>query len=442
MEDQLKPDQHVKETGKAATSKTPETDPWDPIILSQLLFLNNLECLREMVDLVLPVLKNRDQERHERIEHLMEEIDSEKDKRPRLEYISLFKEFINHVQKIETGARIFRQSVITSIVSHFDEFITDILKISYRYNPSWLMNPDKKISYKKILEISSIDSLKDEIITKEINELMRDSHFQQVTLLDDKLKLGIKTEFPYWLDFLEITERRNLYIHTGGFVSLQYLENCIKWKASIDESVKEGAYLFPSDDYIQKAIDCFYELSVRVAQASVRRMFPDSFDKLDRLLNNTSVELLVQERWELAERIFKFALSIPERMTSRSFRYYFLINICIAKKFAGKNFKGDLGSVDWSPLHPMYHFAVSVLEDRFEDAERLMRSEAVREKVTEEDFKQWPLLKEFRKTEAFGEIYKEIFGKDFDEELLVEAKRFQAQQDGGLDNLSAYASES
>lgn len=425
-------------------SKEPKEEPWDTIIRSHSSFLNDLECIGEMVALVLPVLKNRDQERDRRIKDLTEEIETEKGKGLRIKSGADIKEFLGHIQKMRQGDRMFRQGVITSVVSKFDEFIIDVLKTAYRQNPGWLKNPEKKISYKELLEITSLDTLKDEIVAKEIDSLMRDSHLAQVAFLDAKLKLGIEKEFPSWLDFLEITERRNLFVHTGGTVSPQYLENCSRWRVALDKRVEEGVPLSAGDAYIDKTINCFYELSVRVAQASVRRMFPACFEEADRTLNNQSVDLLIEERYELGDRIFTFALGIPENMSSGGeWRYYFLLNRCIARKFAGKEFQADMHSIDWRPFHPKYHFAVAVLEDRFEDAERLMRSQVVRDVVTEDHFKSWPLLREFRKTDAFLAAYKDIFGKDFNEQLLDDvAKQIEAQQGGGLNDSSADASES
>jgi hypothetical protein len=409
-------------------------NPWDVILASQVSFLYDLESIGEMVSLVLPVLKNRDQERNDRIKQLTEEIETDNGKGVRIKTLDI-KEFTGHVRKMRQGDRIFRRGIITSIVSKFDEFIIDVLNVCYRENPGWLKNPDKKISYKELLEIGSLDALKDEIISKEIDGLMRDSHHAQIAFLDDKLKLGIEREFPSWLEFLEITERRNLFVHTGGTVSLQYLDNCKKWKIPLDEKIKEGHHLAASDDYIQKTIDCFYELSVRVTQATIRRLFSLSFEDADNNLNNRSVDLLGEERWELAERIFNFALSIPENLTSKGeMKFYFLINRCIAMKYLGKPINECLHSVDWRPFHPKYHFAIAILEDRFNDAEKLMRSPSVLEEVTEQCFMEWPLLRDFRKTEAFQSAFKEIFGKDYGKELIDEAEReIKAQQDSELE---------
>jgi hypothetical protein len=428
-----------KATDSIEHPQAPKMHPWDPIVGSHASFLNDLECISEMVSLVLPVLKNRDEERNQRIKQITEEIEGEQGKGRRLKSATDIQEFIGHIKKMRQGDHMFRQGVITSIVSKFDEFIIDVLKSSYRLNTGWLKNPDRNISYKELLEIESLDLLKDEIISKEIDGLMRNSHHAQITFLDSRLKIGIEHEFPYWLDFLEITERRNLFVHTGGTVSPQYIDNCKRWNVSIDEKIKEGVRLSASDKYIQKAIDCFYELCVRVAQASIRRMFPASFEDADGRLNNNSVDLLIEERWELAERIFDFALSIPENLSSNGeFKYYFLLNRCIAKKFSGKSFVEDLHSIDWTPFHPKYHFAVAILEDRFDDAVILMRTKAVQDEVTEQHFKEWPLLKEFRKTDLFQSTFKDIFGKDYNKELLVEAEReIQAQQGAALDGDSA-----
>jgi len=211
----------------------------------------------------------------------------------------------------------FRQGIITSIISKFDEFQIVLFKTAYAENSGWLQNPDKKMSYKELLELNSLEKLKTEIISKEVDALLRDSHYEQINFIDTKLKLGIQDDFHGWLTFLEITERRNLFVHTGGAISKQFIENCNRWKIKTPENLKEGVYLDADDAYISQAIDCSYEISVRLVQAAIRRLFPRSFDELDKLLNNKAVELLTLKRWDLAQRIFSYALQIPKDLRSR-----------------------------------------------------------------------------------------------------------------------------
>lgn len=421
---------------KSTEAKSPKEDPWDSIIGSHHSFLNDIECISEMVSLVLPVLKKKDIERDARIKELSVEINTEKGKKFQIKFVTDINEFIGHINKVRIGDRMFRHSVITSVVAKFDEFFSEILRYCYRENSEWLKNPDKKISYAELLGISSLETLKSEIISKEIDGIMRESHYDQITFLDKKLKLGIEREFPGWSDFLEITERRNLFVHTGGYVSAQYLENCRKWDITLDERIKDGIRLSASDKYIQNAIDCFYEISLRVAQATVRRLFPDSFEDADTALNNPGVDLLSEKRWILAERIYEFALNIPEDLTSGSeIKLYYLINKCIALKNQGKDINETLHSVNWKPFHPKYLFAVAILEERYEEAEELMRSPAVLDQVKEQHFMQWPLLRDFRKRDEFLRAFSDIFGKDYDDELIEEAERkIKSQQEDEIVN--------
>lgn len=147
-------------------------------------------------------------------------------------------------------------------------------------------------------------------------------------------------------------------------------------------------------------------------------------------MNNTGAELLIQEKWDLAERIFEYALGIPENLVSTDgIRFYYLVNLCIALKFGGKEYSKRLHSVDWSPFHPKFHLAVAVLEDRFDDAVELMKNQAVLAEITEAFFKDWPLFREFRNTERFQQAFEDIFHKELSKELLVDAeKELEAEQ--------------
>ena len=124
--------------------------------------------------MVLPLLKKQDEIRVSRIKELSEEVVSEEVVSEEVvmegEKVRRFKgdvrEFLTHFKKIRLAERMFRESIITSIVTKFDEFLTDLLKIAYASHPGWLKNPDKKISYKELLEIESLDKLKDAIISK------------------------------------------------------------------------------------------------------------------------------------------------------------------------------------------------------------------------------------------------------------------------------------
>lgn len=398
--------------------------PWMVILKAQESFINELECIAEMISLVLPVLKSKDQERNERIKQLTKDFKEEDGKQINIVQPEGIKEFLTNIKKFKHGEVMFRQSIVTTIVTKFDELIMKLLKISFEKNSGWLKNPDKKITYKELLEIESLDKIKEEIIEKEISGLMHDSHYSQIIFLDSQLKLGIEDQFPLWKEFLEITERRNVFVHTGGRVSSKYLDNCKKWGIKIGDKCKEGARLSAKDEYIKFSLDCFYELSVRLCQSIMRRLFPESYVDGDWYLNNRTVDLLSEERFQLAERILNFAIGIPDKMQSKSeYKYYFIINLCIAEKFQGKEITEIIKRVNWDPFHPKYHFAIAVLEKRFKEAAELMKQKIVYDEIGEENFKEWPLLRDFRQTDEFTTVFNEIFHKDFHKVLLEDVAK-------------------
>jgi hypothetical protein len=419
---------------KSLEQEEPECqEPWDSIFNAQRSILNKIECIREMISIILPILKTEDDKRKDKIRKIMKansEIVKENTIKIAFKSHDELRTFDSSIKRLHIGKDMFRQSVLALIVSSFDDFFSEILRIAYHQNPGWLKKPDKKVSYKDVLEIQSLETFKSNIISKEVDELMRNSHFEQISFLDNEMKLGISREFPHWLAFLELTERRNLYMHTGGEISSQYIKNCTGWGVKLDERHELGKCISTNDDYLSNALDCVYELCVRITQAFSRRLFEDCFDKADIVLHNFTIyELLLEKQWALAERICSFALTIPDKCRKDdSYRFACIINNCIAKKFSGKPYKEDLMPITWDNMHPQYHLAVAVLNDQFDEAAKLMECKSVQEKLKENEYKEWPLFKEFRNSPEFMSAYKKIYNRDFNDEVLNDAREIAEKQ--------------
>ena len=259
-----------------------DPDPWDLLLDAHRNFLTNLECAQEMFELVAPILKLEDEKRQGRIDEIAEEIDRDGKTAFKLQSIDDVREFISHSSRLKTADRMFRQNMIVSVVSRFDEFVMVLLRRCFELNHSWLKNPEKSVTYVQLLELDSIESLVDDLILKEVDQLMRGSHHAQIEILDSKLKLGIEQHFERWSTFLEITERRNLFVHSAGIVNSIYVANAEKYGYDIPEQ----EVLTADDSYVAEAIDIFFELSVRLVQSVVRRLYPDSYIEADWNLNN------------------------------------------------------------------------------------------------------------------------------------------------------------
>lgn len=381
-------------------------------------YLIDLECLREMFFTVLPVLQERDSARVKEIEAILDDarvINDDDGKKSVTLTNAAAKEMALNVRKLRRAESIFRREAIVSLVSRFDEFLSAILKVVLRENPEWLKSNTKTLTYKELIELDSVKEAITGIIEKEVDELMRGSKEEQINFLDSKLKLGIKDNFTKFSEFLEIAERRNLFAHTGGRVSQQYLDRCKKYGIRNPEDVRKGALIEISDDYFSKAFDLFFEAGLRVSQAAFRRMFPGHLRAADRSLNHLAIRFLDLAEWELAELISDFFVAVPEQLRSEDVEFYYfaLINRAIAQKASGKKVEPGLAGVPWEAFHPKYKLALHVLRDEFDEAAKLCRNQAVIEAVTENGFREWPLFRTFRETAQFADAYKETFGRDF-----------------------------
>lgn len=410
-------------------------DPWDPLFRAHRRYLADLECLAEMFEMVAPILAEKDKDRTQRVNQIVEQLQniqsSENDDREpqSLDIASQVSEFLDHISRISAADRMFRQGSLVSVVSKFDEFLTVVLRTAFEKNVGWLRNPQKTITHAELLDISSLDEFIADLIRKEVDQLMRGSHHGQVGFLDEKLKLGVQENFDRWVDYLEVTERRNLFVHGGGVVNSIYQTNAKRYGFAIPGEKT----LTVTDEYFLCATDTFVELSTRIVQSATRRLFAECYEEADWLLNNQGFNLLKSERWDLAARLFDFAINIPSNLRSDDEVHYFhRFNFCIAAKHGGRDFSGVLKSIDWKPLHPKYHLAIAVLEDRFSDAAQLMREPAVLKEVDKHDLLSWPLFREFRNTADFKTSYKEVFGEDFEVELLEKARHELTEEESSI----------
>ena len=151
---------HSNETeSKTTDTEQHNSEPWNHVFAAHNRFLNDLDCIYEMFRLVSPILRQNDEERQARIKELGKEIEIDGERVVReISSIDEVCEFLGHIQRMKKADRMFRQNVIVSIVSKFDEYLMVLLRCAFEENTSWLNNPNKTVSYKQLFEIESLDN--------------------------------------------------------------------------------------------------------------------------------------------------------------------------------------------------------------------------------------------------------------------------------------------
>src|SRR5262245_5546832 len=136
--------------------------------------------------------------------------------------------------------------------------------------------------------------------------------------------------------------------------------------------------------------------------------------KADEHLLDTSFDLIAAGRYKPAIEILRFALKPPIKLTHARPRLVATINLAQAHKWLGDNALclDTLEREDWSAASDDYLLGVSVLKDQFDDASAIMKKMGRNGPIKKEAYDEWPVFKEFRKTDAYLQSYRHLFGTD------------------------------
>ncbi len=102
------------------------------------------------------------------------------------------------------------RSILISIVSQFDAFVGNLVRVISKLRPVSLNIDGKIITFSQLQNFGSIEIARDYLIENEIDELLRGSHDSMFEWLEKKYNLPLRKDLKIWPIFIEATERRNL----------------------------------------------------------------------------------------------------------------------------------------------------------------------------------------------------------------------------------------
>ncbi|MGG4498426.1 hypothetical protein [Brevibacillus reuszeri] len=323
------------------------------------------------------------------------------------------------------------RSFIVSLISLYDAYLGKLIKTMFYTKPETLNASQKNIPFSQLMEFTSIEEAKEYIIEKEVETVLRDSHSEQFKWLEKKLEITLTKNLLIWPTFIEVTERRNLFVHADGVVSSQYISVCEKHGVVLDKLSEIGSILNVSDDYFIDSYNCLFEIGFKLGQVVWRKLQPNNIKDADENLIDITFDLIVNNEYDLAIRLLEFANDIIKKYSSQDAKLRNIINLGQAYKWKGMNNKLEklLKEIDWSALAPHYRIAHSVLKEEYTEASKLMK------KIDADDidmnaYKEWPLFKEFRRTEEFKQSYYDIFGEEyiFNEDISDSIQEFLSSE--------------
>jgi len=343
-------------------------------------------------------------------------LDNEEDECKRLIGEKGIRQAIREIDRHNNSSPVatLEKSLFIYLFAAFDKYIGDLLQVLYQLNPDLYKNISREISLSDILKYSSIEEVKQQILDKEIETLLRKGYVEQFKDLTNKFSITL-TKFENWPFFIECAQRRNLFTHCDGVVSKQYIEACKSAGFKFKNEPLVGEQLHIGADYFFLSCHIVSEVAVMLGHTLWRKTQPKDLEKADSHLSRLVFDFLHMENWDKSIALSQFALRLPE-ISKEEIERIFTVNYAIALKSINKNSaaKNVLDKKDWSATTYDFKLAYAVLTDNYSDARFYMEKMGKSGEIFNElSFHDWPIFKDFRSKEEFFEGYKTVYGYEY-----------------------------
>ena len=326
--------------------------------------------------------------------------------------VECFREFrmiTDEVRASLQGTKILPELGVVGLVSAYDAFLATLLKAVLIRHQEIFFTSQKQIPLSDLIRFASLDEAKESLLEREIEGVIRLSHHEQFTWIENNLSLPLRTGLKVWPEFVELCERRNLLTHTGGFISKQYLLVCENHKIATN-GVVVGEKLNISSEYYERSVAIIYEIGVKLCYVLWRKFATSEVNKADEALNDHCYNLIYNRQYAIAEAILRFAVEVKGKREEGT-RSMMIINLANALRLQGKvqDAKTILKEKDWSGSSRQLKLGVAAVSEDVESVVRLMREIGSKGDVTAEQYRTWPIFRRIRDRNEFAQAFRSIF---------------------------------
>lgn len=330
------------------------------------------------------------------------------------------------LRRIQVANQLIPRSFLVSLVSQFDALLGGLIRELFILKPEILNSSENTLTFSQMVEFGSINAAREFIIDKEIETVLRKSHSDQFDWLENKFGLPLRKGLDSWSVFIEVTERRNLFVHANGIVSHQYMETCARHSCQLDPGTQLGARLRVDRQYFDSAHDCILEIGVKLAQVLWRKLKSDDpadLGQADKSLITICYELLAEGRYGIARRLLDFGVETIKKHSAESSRLVLVINRAQAYKWMGEEetARKIVNAEDWSAVEPRFRLARAVLLDDLDECIKVMKLIGADKQLGALAYREWPLFRAVRKTAKFAEAFEVIFGEPLHRMTKIES---------------------
>lgn len=392
-----------------------QANPFEKVVAS---YIHNLDALREAIG---PVMTVSHRVRRTALEEELKSLEKYGKRVSRKGETVTYNIPYEHLRRIDrkvkrheravSATEILPRAFLVSFVSEYDAFLGNLIRVLFDVRPEALNKSDRNFTYKDLHGFDTIEEARNFIVNKEVESALRLSHAEQFRWLERNFDIKLTQGWNEWPTFIELTERRNLFVHCSGIVSSQYLRVCREH--GVPSNVRQGECLKADAKYLIDSYKCLYEAGVKLVQVLWRKLRSDEIALADEALNSYAYELLTGEKYDLATRLLEFAVDELPRHSSEVARRIFVVNLAQAYKFFNReqDCRSRLDEEDWSASQDRFAICVAVLRDDFSLASDIMKRMGPSGSLTEQHYAEWPVFREFRTSPEFKSTFHQVFGR-------------------------------
>ncbi len=308
-------------------------------------------------------------------------------------------------KKVPSQGRLIRQGALTTLFSHLEDALAQLLHAYYERYPAALAGEDRTLTLADLRQLGSIPEAEKLIVEKEVDAVLRESTETQIEYFRKRLKVDVGPLKSLLAPLVEVAQRRNIYVHNQGKVNRQYL-------ASVDPSLvlqfkaEDSKQLPLSRAYLLSAIDTVDAVAAMLINTCWRK-WDEPKDADDHLVEQT-YEGLRDQRYDYVKWLAAFASNID--VVKDASRRIVVVNHAIALRETGdqEGVTKVLGVVDWSATSSMYMLALHVLREEREEFLRLLPKSVAAEDISVENLREWPLFNSWRGQRWFDKAVAEV----------------------------------
>lgn len=337
------------------------------------------------------------------------------------------KKSVDKTYDLLTRSRILDESILIMLLIKYEDTISNIFRFILKKYPKIYLS-DKSITYSELLSLDSgIDSIKETLVDKEIDSLMRKPISEWYRLLEEKQKVCFNIDEDTHNDFIEIYYRRNIIVHNQGIVNEVYKNNT-------NSETDIGDSITVYSDYLENA---FIKTQIMIiATVWGLRKITDDKKQLSEDLFKYGFNSMLSKKWELAIYVFN---SLLQEETNEEERLVNKINLWISKKnkYGLDSIKEEIEKLDVSSRDRRYIMAKSALLDKYDEVSMVLE-EIIGKDLPAVFVEEWPLFLQYRESKQYKEFTKkhsdlfEVQGfESMDEkEQIIETLESTIESDG------------